>query len=66
MAEQKRRQGESIDALLRRFKKQVKMDGKLQKLRQKEYFEKPSEEKKRKAKAAERRTRIQQKADELT
>ena len=66
MAKQERKPGESIDALLRRFKKQVKLDGKLQQLRQKEYFEKPSEERKRKAKAAERRTRIQQKADELT
>ncbi len=60
-----RKPGESIDALLRRFKKKVKLDGKLQELRLREFFEKPCEVKKRKQKAAQRRTRIQQQADEL-
>jgi small subunit ribosomal protein S21 len=66
MSKQERKPGESIESLLRRFKKQVKQDGKLQKLRSIEYYEKPSEERKRKEKAAKRRTKIQQKADELT
>lgn len=61
-----RKPGESLDALLRRFKKKVKHDGKLQELRRREYFEKPCEERKRKQKAAERRTKIQQQADELS
>ena len=63
---QTRKPGESLDALLRRFKKRVKNDGKMQELRRREYFEKPCEERKRKQKAAERRTKIQQQADELS
>ncbi len=66
MSTNERKKGESIDALLRRFKRKVKNDGKLQELRRREYFEKPSEEKKRKAKAAAQRTKTQQQADELT
>lgn len=66
MAKQDRKPGESLDALLRRFKKKVKNDGTLIELRKREFFEKPSEERQRKAKAAERRTRVQQQADELT
>ena len=66
MSTNERRKGESIDALLRRFKRNVKNDGKLQELRQRERFEKPSEVKKRKQKAAEKRTKTQQQADELT
>ena len=66
MPKHDRKPGESLDALLRRFKKRVKNDGTLVELRKREYFEKPSEERKRKAKAAERRTKVQQQADELT
>ena len=65
MAEQERRQGESIDSILRKFKRKVKNEGILTDLRKKEYFEKPSDEKKRKQKAAERRTRQQQQSDDL-
>ncbi len=66
MSKDERKKGESIDALLRRFKRKVKNDGKLQELRRREFFEKPSDVKKRNAKAAERRTKTQQQADELT
>ena len=65
MAKQEKRPGESIDSVLRKFKKKVKIEGTLQDLRSKEYFEKPSEAKKRRKKAAQRRTRMQQQADEL-
>ena len=66
MAKQEKRPGESIDSVLRKFKRKVKNEGTLQELRKREYFEKPSEEKKRRKKAAERRTRMQQMADELS
>lgn len=65
MAELKKRKGESIDSLLRKFKRQVKNEGTLQQLKMREHFEKPSEEKKRLQKAAERRTRNQQLKDEF-
>ncbi len=66
MAKQEKRPGESIDSVLRKFKRKVKNEGTLLELRKREYFEKPSEEKKRRKKAAERRTKIQQVADELS
>ena len=65
MAKQEKRPGESIDSVLRKFKRKLKNEGTLQELRSREYFEKPSEEKKRKVKAAKQRTRQQQRADEL-
>ena len=65
MAKQEKKPGESIDSVLRKFKRKLKNEGTLQELRSREYFEKPSDEKKRKAKAAKQRTRQQQRADEL-
>ena len=65
MVFQEKKPGESIDSVLRKFKRKVKNAGILQDLRKREYFEKPSEEKKRKEKAAQRRTRQQQRAEEL-
>lgn len=65
MAKQERKPGENIDTMLRKFKRKVKTEGTLQELRKREFFEKPSEVKKRKQKAAERRTRQQQQQDEL-
>ncbi len=65
MAKQEKRPGESIDSMLRKFKKKVKFEGTLQSLKDREYFEKPSDVKKKRHKAAVRRTRIQQQADQL-
>lgn len=65
MAKQERKPGESIDSVLRKFKKKVKFEGTLQTLKNREYFEKPSDRRKKERKAAERRTRIQQQADQL-
>jgi small subunit ribosomal protein S21 len=65
MTYQERRDGESLDQMLRKFKRKVKSSGVLQDLRSKEYFEPPSDVKKRKFKAAVRRNRQQQRADEL-
>ena len=63
MAKQEKRPGESIDSVLKKFKRKLKNEGTLQELRKREYFEKPCETKKRKAKAAERRTKIEQSFD---
>ena len=66
MATQERKPGESIDQMLRKFKRKVKSEGTLQELRNREFFEKPSDKKKKEKKVAERRTKIQQQADQLT
>lgn len=64
MAKQERRPGENIDSLLRKFKRKMKNEGTLQELRNREFFEKPSEKKKVLKKAAVRRTRQQQREDD--
>ena len=65
MTKQDRRDGESLDSLLRKFKRKVKNDGKLNILRAKERYEKPSEKKKKDLQAAKRRTYNQQLQDKL-
>lgn len=62
---QEKKPGESIDSVLRKFKRKMKSEGILQELKKREYYEKPSEEKKRLAKAAKRRTVQQQRSEEL-
>ena len=49
------RENESFEAALKRFKKKVQQDGILQELKKREYYEKPSERRKRKMMAAIRR-----------
>ena len=66
MTRQQKKKGESVDSLLRKFKRKLKNDGTLQELRDREYFEKPSENKKRRLKSAVKRTKTEQKANELT
>ncbi len=46
MTIQHRRKGESIDAMLRKFKRKVKNDGTLQEVRSREFFENNTESKK--------------------
>ena len=65
MAKQEKKPGESLDSVLRKFKRKIKDEGILMELRRREYYEKPSDLKKRKAKAAKRRTYLQQRASEL-
>jgi small subunit ribosomal protein S21 len=65
MTYQERRKGESIDQMLKRFKRGVKNSGVLQDLRAKEFYVPPSDVKKQDFKAAVRRNRQQQRADEL-
>ena len=46
---------ESIDSALRRFKKQVERGGILSEVRKREFYEKPSEKKKKRSFAAKKR-----------
>jgi small subunit ribosomal protein S21 len=55
MAEVKKGPHDSIDKLLRKFKRQVKDEGVLDNLRSREFYEKPSEKRKREEEAAKRR-----------
>lgn len=65
MAKFSKKPGESFDSLLRKFNKKIKIEGVLQEFRQREFYEKPSEIKKRRIRAAKRRAFLQQKANEL-
>lgn len=65
MTFQERKPGESLESVLRKFKRKIKNEGTLKELKQREYFEKPSEVKKRRLKAAQKRTFTQQKEQEL-
>jgi small subunit ribosomal protein S21 len=66
MTRQEKRKGESVDSLLRKFKRKIKNEGTLKELREREYFEKPSESRKKQLKAAVSRTRTEQRENELT
>ena len=66
MTRQFKKKGESVDSLLRKFKRKLKNDGTLQELKNREFFEKPSEDRKKRLKAAVKRTRTEQKQNELT
>lgn len=61
----KRKDGESFEQMFRKFKRNVKRSGTLQIVKDHEHFTPPSDKKKEKRKAAQQRTRSQQKADEL-
>ena len=50
------REGESLEKVLKKFKRKLRKDGVLDDLRKKEFFVKPSEQKKGKLAAAKRRT----------
>lgn len=55
MSQVKVREGESLDAALRRFKRQTSRDGIIQEVRKREHYEKPSVQKKKKQEAARKR-----------
>ncbi len=55
MAEVKAQDGEDFERLLKRFKKEVEKAGILSELKKREFYEKPSEKRKRRLKAARRR-----------
>lgn len=52
MTEVRLRKGESIDRALRRLKKKIDREGTLKEVRNHRHFEKPSEKRRRKEKAA--------------
>ncbi|HAA47568.1 MAG TPA: 30S ribosomal protein S21 [Synergistaceae bacterium] len=52
-----RRDNESLEDALRRFKREVSKGGVLREARRRRHYEKPSEEKKRKREAASRKKR---------
>ena len=55
MAEIRIRDNESIDSLLRRFKRQCAKSGVLSEIRKREHYEKPSVKRKKKSEAARKR-----------
>lgn len=55
MSEVKLKKGEPIDRALRKLKKKLDREGTLKEVRNRRHFEKPSEEKRRLAKAPKRR-----------
>ncbi len=66
MTRQEKRKGESVDSLLRKFKRKIKNEGTLKEFREREFFEKPSDVRKKRLKAAVKRTQTEQKLNELT
>ena len=55
MAEIRMRDNESIDSLLRRFKRQCQRSGVLSKVKKREQYDKPSVKRKKKSEAARKR-----------
>ncbi|HHF09004.1 MAG TPA: 30S ribosomal protein S21, partial [Candidatus Atribacteria bacterium] len=55
MTEIKVGQGESIDEALRRFKRKCQRNGIISEMKRREFYEKPSEKKRKRAQAAARR-----------
>ena len=55
MAEIRAKENESLDSLLRRFKRQCAKSGVLAELRKREHYEKPSVKRKKKSEAARKR-----------
>ena len=62
---QDKRPGESLESLLKRFKRRVKNDGTLLEYKSRERFEKPSEKRKRELKSAKQRTKQAQRFSEI-
>lgn len=60
MAHVKANEGESVDSLIRKFNKKVQQEGILTELRRREFYEKPSVQKKRAKEALERKLRYKQ------
>lgn len=55
MSEIKLRKNESLDAALRRFKKNISKDGVLAEVKKRKHYEKPSVKRKKKSEAARKR-----------
>ena len=64
MAEVIKRKDEPLDKVLSKFKRQLKEEGTLQELKDRQFFEKPSVTKKKETEAASRRNKRLQKMQE--
>lgn len=64
MAELRKNPEDSIDKVLRQFKKKLKEEGLIEELRKREFYEKPSETRKKKIRAAIRRQQRKQERDQ--
>lgn len=64
MAEVKKGPHDSIDKLLRKFKRKVKEEGVIDIMRSKEHYEKPSEERKRREAEARRRDKARRRKED--
>lgn len=62
MAQIKAKENESIESILRRFKKLVENEGILKEYKERRYFQKPSLKKRLKMKDAERKNKINQRS----
>ncbi|MDA1353073.1 MAG: 30S ribosomal protein S21 [bacterium] len=62
---QEKGRDDGFESLMRKFKRNVRNTGDLRRLRDKEFFEKPSDKRKKVMKAAQRRTYLQQEEDKL-
>ena len=65
MVRQDKKKGESVESLLKKFKRKVKSEGTLQEFRRREHFEKPSVRKQRERSAAVNKTRMEHRQNEL-
>lgn len=61
----KRKEGELIESLIRRFKKKVIKNGIIQEVKERNYYEKPSDKRKRKKKESIRRIKRTQQKNEF-
>jgi small subunit ribosomal protein S21 len=64
LAEFKRKPNEPLEKILRRFKRKVKEEGILLEVKKREFYEKPSEIKKRQTRSAARRSKAKQASEE--
>jgi len=65
MKRQQKPQNYNFDKILRAFRNKVKRDGKLEKVREKQYYEKPAQRKQRLLNAAKRRAKKQTSESQL-
>ena len=64
MAKVNKRKDESIDKVLRKFKTQIKREGILSELREREFYEKPSQRKRKKLEKAIRKEQRRKRENE--
>ncbi|MCX5751533.1 MAG: 30S ribosomal protein S21 [Candidatus Saganbacteria bacterium] len=63
MADVERRQGESIEKVLRKFKMSLRKEGLLDEIRKREFYEKPSQRRRKKEATAKMKEHKRQQSD---